>query len=147
MDTASIELPGTEIGSITLTDGTLRLHFPRARIIKTMTGSTERTLWWQAGELVIDGAQLLGPLPATPIVCAGGDIDANLYTYRDMIPLPLSTPGRVGCDLKLSDGSTFPGQRRRDSPRYGGHREIRRAHPNRRRLALVPAPAAGPATL
>jgi len=107
MDTASIELPGTEIGSISLTDGTLRLHFPKARIIKTMTGSTERTLWWQAGDLVIDGAQLPGPLPATPIVCASGDIDANLYTYRDMIPLPLSTRGRVGCDLKLSDGSRF----------------------------------------
>ena len=102
METTSIELPGTEIDRITLTDGTLRLHFARAIIIKTMTGSPERTRWWQAGELAIDGADPHHPLPNAPLICAGGDIDDNVYTYRDMIPLPLTADGRVGCDLKLT---------------------------------------------
>jgi hypothetical protein len=105
METTSIELPGTEIDRITLKDGTLRLHFARASIIKTMTGSPERTRWWQAGELAIDGAEPQYPLPKPPLICAGGDIDDNVYTYRDMIPLPLNARGRVGCDLKLSGTS------------------------------------------
>ena len=105
METTSIELPGTEIDCITLSAGTLRLHFARALIIKTMTGSAERTRWWQAGELAIDGAEPQSPLPDAPVICAGGDVDENVYTYRDMVPLPLKANGRVACDLKLTDSS------------------------------------------
>jgi hypothetical protein len=104
METSSIELPGAEVDRIELADGSLRLHFPRVHIIKTMTGSVERTRWWQAGDLVIDGAEPLAPLPQAPVVCAGGDIDDNVYTYRDMIPIPLNARGRVGCDLRLAQG-------------------------------------------
>ena len=103
METISIELPGAQIDSIELADGVMRLHFPRVHIIKTMTGSAERTRWWQAGTLVIEGADLLAPLPDAPVLCSGGDIDENIYTYRDMIPIPLNGRGRVGCDLKLAD--------------------------------------------
>ncbi len=102
METSSIELPGAEIDGIELADGRLRLHFPRVHIIKTMTGSVERTRWWQAGGLIIDGAEPLAPLPQAPATCAGGDIDENVYTYRDMIPIPLNTRGRVGCHLRLA---------------------------------------------
>ena len=104
METSSIELPGAEIDRIELAGGSLRLHFPRVNIIKTMSGSVERTRWWQAGDLVIDGAEPLAPLPQAPVVCAGGDIDENVYTYRDMIPIPLNARGRVGCDLRLAEG-------------------------------------------
>jgi hypothetical protein len=103
METSSIELSGAEIDRIELADGELRLHFPRVQIIKTMTGSAERTRWWQAGDLIIDSAEPLAPLPKVPVVCAGGDIDENVYTYRDMIPVPLNGRGRVGCDLRLAD--------------------------------------------
>jgi hypothetical protein len=102
METSSIELPGAQIDRIDLAGGRLRLHFPRVHIVKTMTGSVERTRWWQAGDLVIEAAEPLAPLPNAPVVCAGGDIDDNLYTYRDMIPIPLSSRGRVGCDLRLA---------------------------------------------
>lgn len=101
METSSIELCGAQIDRIELSDGRLRLHFPRVEIIKSMTGSVERTRWWQAGTLVIDAAEALAPLPDAPVVCAGGDVDENVYTYRDMIPLPLNGRGRVGCDLRL----------------------------------------------
>jgi hypothetical protein len=103
METSSIELPGAQIDGIELAGGTLRLHFPRVHIIKTMTGSVERTRWWQAGDLVIEAAEPLAPLPRAPVVCAGGDIDENVYTYRDMIPIPLNGRGRVGCDLRVAD--------------------------------------------
>ena len=101
MDSSSIELPGSEIETIGYQDGCLRVRFSRAHIIKTMTGSRERTRWWQAGDLVIEGASLEGALPAGPLVCDGGDIDDNVFTYRDMIPVPLESRGRTGCDLRF----------------------------------------------
>jgi hypothetical protein len=99
VDSSSIELPGSEIERITLQDGVLRIEFSRAYIIKTMTGSVERTRWWQAGALVLEGAEVEGRLPHGPLVCAGGDVSENVYTYRDMIPIPLESRGRTGCRL------------------------------------------------
>ena len=101
MDSNSIELPGSEVDSISLQDGCLRLHFSRAYILKSMTGSDERTKWWQSGDLVLEGAELQSPLPAGPLVCDGGDIDDNVFTYRDMIPIPLDSRGRTGCKLRF----------------------------------------------
>jgi hypothetical protein len=101
MDSSSIELPGSEIETISLEDGCLRVRFSRAQIIKTMTGSLERTRWWQAGDLVMEGAQPEGQIPAGPLVCEGGDLDENVFTYRDMIPIPLDSRGRTRCDLRF----------------------------------------------
>lgn len=101
MDSSSIELPGSEIGAISLQDGCLRIHFPRALIVRTMTGSQERTRWWQTGDLIMEGAQPQGGLPAGPLVCDGGDVDENVFTYRDMVPIPLNSRGRTRCDLRF----------------------------------------------
>lgn len=103
MDSSSIELPGCRIASVTVDGGTVRVRFEPAYIIKTMTGSVERTRWWQNGELVFEGAELEGELPALPAECSGGDVGENIYTYRDMIPLPLESAGQAHCDLKLAD--------------------------------------------
>ncbi|MBP8198267.1 MAG: hypothetical protein KAX64_06875 [Chromatiaceae bacterium] len=103
MDSASIELPGSELEAILLEDDCLRISFSRVIIIKTMTGSRERTRWWQTADLVMEGAEVEGDPPAGPLVCVGGDIDDNIFTYRDMIPLPLSSRGSVGCDLSFRD--------------------------------------------
>ncbi|CAK0774784.1 conserved hypothetical protein [Gammaproteobacteria bacterium] len=102
MDSSSIELPGSEIESITLNNGTLTVRFSRAYIIKTMTGSVERTRWWQPGILVFSNAEMEGSLPTGPFICAGGDVSENIYTYRDMIPIPLESRGRAGCKLRLA---------------------------------------------
>ena len=103
LDSSSIQLSDSEISRISLVDGVLRIGFSRAYIEKTMTGSRESTLWWQAGELVIEGAEAGQPLPSGPAVCDGGDIDENIYTYRDMIPIPLDSRGHIRCDLRLRD--------------------------------------------
>ena len=102
MDSSSINLPGSEIEGTSLESGKLRVHFSRAYIIKTMTGSVERTRWWQAGDLVIDDAKVKsGGLPDGPLVCAGGDVVENIYTYRDMVPVPLESRGSAACKLRF----------------------------------------------
>jgi len=106
MDSSSIELPGSRIDMVAFENGCLRVHFDRAYIVKTMTGSKERTRWWQSGELVMEGAELESPLPSAPSICSGGDIDDNIYTYRDMIPLPLETRGRTRCDFHFRDSDS-----------------------------------------
>ena len=63
MDSSSIELAGSEIESVTLDGETVKVNFSRAIIIKTMTGSVEKTRWWQKGALVFEGARLEGELP------------------------------------------------------------------------------------
>ncbi|MCU7915851.1 MAG: hypothetical protein KZQ65_08115 [Candidatus Thiodiazotropha sp. (ex Gloverina cf. vestifex)] len=101
MDSTTIDLSGSEIESITLDAGVLNIRFSRAYLIKTMSGSDERTRWWQAGSLVFEGAELSGDLPECPCICDGGDVGENVYTYRDMIPVPLESQGHAHCKLKI----------------------------------------------
>jgi hypothetical protein len=94
-----------------------------------MTGSEERTRWWQAGDLVIEGALLSSELPVDrPLICDGGDLVENVYTYRDMIPIPLESRGRIRCDLRFrgtDERLTADGQTVRlemaDVPKYIEH--------------------------
>lgn len=105
MDASSIELPGSTITAVIVDGDTVRVRMEPAYIIKTMTGSQERTKWWQNGELVFGGASLDedGELPSFPVECSGGDVGENVYTYRDMIPNPLTSQGRVHCAIKVKD--------------------------------------------
>lgn len=102
MDSISIDLKGSEISSIDVGTDEVRVHFSRAYLIKTMTGSDERTRWWQAGDLIIEGGSAESPIPQAPLVCAGGDIDENIYTYRDMVPIPLASRGHARCHLSFT---------------------------------------------
>jgi hypothetical protein len=99
MEISSIELPGSEIESIVFEGSNLILRFSRAYIIKTISGSVERTKWWQAGDLVFEQAELEGNIPQCPAVCSGGDVGENIYTYRNMIQIPLQGEGAAHCDL------------------------------------------------
>jgi hypothetical protein len=104
MDSTSIELPGSRIVAVTVDGGSVRIRFEPAYLIKMMTGSPERTRWRQNGELVFEGAEVEGDLPPLPAACAGGDVGENVYTYRDMVPVPLASRGHVRCDLRVADG-------------------------------------------
>jgi len=105
MDSSSIELPGSEISGVTIDGETICIHFERVFITKTMTGAFEHTRWWQQGDLVFEGAQLIDDLPSFPAVCSGGDVGENVYTYRNMIPIPLESHGAAHCDLKIEGSS------------------------------------------
>ena len=102
MDSSSIELVGSDISGVTVNGSEVRVHFERAIIIKTMTGSVEKTRWWQKGDIVFEAAEVIGELPEAYGECEGGDVGENIYTYRDMIPLPLESRGRAHCDLRIS---------------------------------------------
>ncbi len=129
MDLTSIELPGSRIARVRVDGDEVRVRFEPAYLIQTMTGSVERTRWRQNIELVFHEAELLEgadlPLPAD---CTGGDVIDNVYTYRDMVPVPLESRGRAGCDLGVegaqgrirveAGGVTVE---REDLPRYIEH--------------------------
>jgi len=102
MDSSSIELPGSDVDRIFRQGGEIIVEFGKAYIVKTMTGSTDRTLWWQKGRLVLGGVMdPEGEFPEAPLVCAGGDVGENVYTYRDMVPIPLESRGRAHMDLRF----------------------------------------------
>jgi hypothetical protein len=101
VDSSSIDLPGSEIESIEQEGRLLRIRFSRAYIIKTMTGSEERTRWWQRLDLLLEGAEAEGNLPEGPLTCAGGELQENIYTYRDMVPTPLESRGNIRCELQF----------------------------------------------
>ena len=42
-----------------------------------------------------------------PREVAGGDVGENVYTYRDMIPVPLQSRGRAHCALKIGDAGVI----------------------------------------
>ncbi len=128
MEISSIELPGSEVESIAFEGDDLILRFSRAYIIKTISGSEERTKWWQAGDLVFEQAEVEGDLPASPAVCSGGDVGENIYTYRDMVQIPLQEEGQAHCDLgfegtddRLKVRSIRVRMRMQDRPRYIEH--------------------------
>lgn len=99
MNSISIDLPGSEVSYIRQIDDSVIIHFSHAIIIKSMTGSLERTRWWQSGDLVLKRAVIHTEVPEGPLVCVRGDIVDNVFTYRDMIPLPFESNGLIGCHL------------------------------------------------
>ena len=106
MDLTSIELPGSIIADIKVVDDEVRVRFEPAYLIKTMTGSDERTRWRQNIELVFENGELLeGGTIDLPASCTGGDVGENIYTYRDMVPIPLESHGQAHCDLGLEGSS------------------------------------------
>ena len=105
MDATSIELPGSRIAHVIVDDDQVRVRFEPALLIKSMTGSVERTRWEQNGDLVFTGAVVEGALPDLPAECAGGDVGENIYTYRDMVPVPLESRGRAHAILNTAAGT------------------------------------------
>jgi len=105
MDSTSIELPGSRIAAVRIDGETIRVVFEPAYLVKTMTGSVERTRWWQNGALVFEGAELDADraLPELPGECSGGDVGENVYTYRDMVPVPLASQGHAHCTLQVGE--------------------------------------------
>ena len=117
MDASSIQIADSEIAGMSSgaaspgdssgtssDDASFCLHFTRALILKTMTGSAEQTLWWQAGDLRIGGVERVeGKLPQGHALCERGEVDDNQYTYRNMIPIPLKSRGHVRLELHLRD--------------------------------------------
>ena len=106
MDATHIDLPGSQIAGVSVDGDTVRIRFEPAYLVKTMTGSVERTRWHQNGELVFDAAELQSCPDTLPGECQGGDVGENVYTYRDMVPVPLDSRGRAHCRLRIAGDDT-----------------------------------------
>ena len=106
MDSTSIELPGSIIAAVISDGDTVRIEFDPAYLVKSMTGSLERTRWRQNGALVFEHAELddSSVLTQLPAECTGGDVGENIYTYRDMVPVPLESRGQAHCALSVAGG-------------------------------------------
>ena len=78
MDASSIDLTATTIQQVVQDGDEVRIRFEPAMLIKTMTGSAERTRWLQNGELIFKAAQIEGDLPDLPGACSGGDVSENV---------------------------------------------------------------------
>ncbi len=96
-----LSLPEAQVERVELVGDTLRIHLREFFSFVSISGSAEQTQWRQPGVLIIEAAEIEHELPEAPFVLAGGDIQANTYTYRDRVPLPLDALGRVGCLLKV----------------------------------------------
>ena len=129
MDLTSVDLPGSVISSLTSEGGEVRIRLEPAYLIQTMTGSEERTRWKQNIVLIFEEAELLeGGDLELPATCAGGDVVENVYTYRDMVPVPLESRGSAGCDLGVEGSekrirvqAAAVRLEREDLPRYIEH--------------------------
>lgn len=99
--TQTLQLPGAQLATIDRDGDTCTLHFSQLELIQEMEGAFEDSLWTQAVDLVIRGADPEAELPACPCVIRGGDLTDNIYTYRDHAPLPIKWRGAVGLRLAI----------------------------------------------
>lgn len=106
METSTIDLVGSTISGVEQLGDEVKVHFSPAFIIKTMTGAQENTRWKQSGAIVFGNATLESSDITFPQTCTGGDVGENIYTYRDMVPLPLESRGHTHCNIKLQDSDT-----------------------------------------
>lgn len=103
MTTRILELPGMHVQAITYENNLVTVIFSTANVIKSMDDAFEKTLWRQAGKLIVTEAEIAGAIPAMPAIVEHADINDNTYTQRDMIQIPLQSSGRVGFELKFHD--------------------------------------------
>lgn len=102
MSYRTLDLRGLTVDRVERRGGELALCFAAGRIEKTMDNAAQRTLWRQAGALVLAAPRAAAALPAAPFVVAGADAVDSLYTQRDMIRVPLDARGGVELVLRLA---------------------------------------------
>lgn len=103
-----LKLNDAQLQQIEQQGDTLILHFNPITRIKSegMPDVDPSTLWDQQARIHLLQIQIADELPAQPLRILGGDISINGTTYRDIIPLPLDTPGY--CELELNSNEHDP---------------------------------------
>lgn len=105
MSTSIIQLKGSQIGEIRRAANTIAIILNPAYIIRSLSGSQD-TKWRQKGELELRDVELAGELPNEPCVISGGRIQVNQFTYMDMFPIPLESPGHIRLQLQTTQPSS-----------------------------------------
>ena len=102
-----LDLRGLAVERVERRGTELALRFAAGRIEKTMDRAEQRTLWRQAGALVVTAPRAEPELPAAPFVLARADAVDSLYTQRDMIRVPLDARGEIALLLHI-EGAAEP---------------------------------------
>ena len=102
-----LDLRGLAVARVERRGAELALRFAAGRIEKTMDNAEQRTLWRQAGALVVTAPRAAPELPAAPFVLARADAVDGLYTQRDMIRVPLDARGEVALLMRI-EGAAEP---------------------------------------
>lgn len=104
--TQILQLPGAQLESIEQIGDTVKLGFSLVHLVQEMEAAIEDSLWTQAVNLTVTGAEISGELPDCPCEIAGGDLVNNIYTYRDHAPLPIDWRGETCCKLNVAGSDT-----------------------------------------
>lgn len=103
MATTNIQLNDSTVGPLTLEQDKLTVELPYAYVIKTVAGS-ESTLWHQTGRLYIDKVDIdQAHLLDAEATIETARLQVNQFTYLDMLPEPLESPGYIELKIKLKD--------------------------------------------
>lgn len=98
-----LELAGMTVTEMAMQEGDFRLSFTAAGLIKTMDNAQQKTRWQQSGRLIIRAAETVHmPKQALPCTLRGGDLNDNIYVYRDSVRLPLHSHGQVGIEFVVA---------------------------------------------
>ena len=101
-----LQIPGAQLESIEQDGNEATLHFSQVHLVQEMEGAIEDSLWTQAVNLTIKGAEIEGELPECPCEITGGELTDNIYTWRGQVPLPINWQGEVSCTFKPDDAGT-----------------------------------------
>ena len=107
MASYEMSLPGAQLEGVERDGDRITLHFSLVYLIRTIEDAWQKTRWKQALEVVIEGVDEPPDPPPVPSVVGGGEVILNIYTYRDLVPLPLDAQGDVGCKL-IVEGQEVP---------------------------------------
>lgn len=99
-----LQFPDSTVESITSrADGSVAVRFNRAFLVKSegIPYADASTLWTQAGELVVEDAELRGEAPQLPARLTGGSIEFNGYKFLDMVQIPLAAEGYAELTIRF----------------------------------------------
>jgi hypothetical protein len=124
--TQHLQLPEAQLARIEQSgDERITLDFSRVYLVQVMEDAFEDSLWTQAVRLTLEDCEIAGELPTCPCELQGGELTNNIYTWRNLVPLPIRWRGDTGCKLIVAgSGATCTIRANRmaleqiDYPRY-----------------------------
>jgi hypothetical protein len=105
---AALELHDSRVSHIEWLDGIARVCFSLAYIHKSgaKPGRGPGTVWSQEASLVLDEADMAGPLPPLPNTIAEGFLEVGGIRH-ELIPLPFRRKVGARLQLQFADGTVI----------------------------------------
>ena len=103
---SGLELADSRVDYVTQEEGVFVVHFSFAYIYRSKgkPGRDPGTEWGQEAELILQNAELSGPLPPLPDTIADGYLEVGGIKH-EVVPLPFQRKARAKLKLMFADGS------------------------------------------